>query len=410
MILPNEGTVAWEKEVLFYRHATPRQVRERAADYGILTDSYRRNMLRRGIFRFASFRDPVPAFENKAQPDEKIIEASTGLTALEKEVLDFILKDQNVTVGAISRSVNRPWGISSETVIKLIDSLRSKHYEINLDTASRQVYVPHAMSRHFEPSDFKYYHDRIRIGIVSDTHIGSKYQQMTLLHDAYKIFDDKEVDFIVHAGDVFDGFNHYRGHLQELFLTDAKEQLDYAVKYYPKSKRDGIKTYVIGGQHDECFKKQNGYNIVEHLCEKREDLVYRGFYSTNFKIKEQVVSLYHAGGGVSYARSYRVQKIVEGLVGHILPEIRKDASKINLIPTLIAFGHWHVAFHLPNYMGTDAVAVPCLQTQTTYLQQKGLSPDIGCAVADVYMNQDNQLGATRVEFINMSGQTKENNY
>ena len=41
---------------------------------------------------------------------------------------------------------------------------------------------------------------KVKIGIVSDTHFGSIWQQVTALHQAYDYFEKEKVDFCVHAG------------------------------------------------------------------------------------------------------------------------------------------------------------------------------------------------------------------
>jgi predicted phosphodiesterase/biotin operon repressor len=324
------------------------------------------------------------------------------LEDLEAQVLG-LLKKQSCSVGTLSRLINPPLGVSRETVIKLVDSLRAKHYQVELDEATKEVSVPDIPTKEFEPTQFQYYRKVYKIGFASDTHIGSKYSQMSLLYDAYSIFDDNKVDFIIHPGDLFDGNGMYRGHDQEVFLHGAKEQREYARDNYPKSRR-GIKTYVIGGQHDRSFYKHQGYDILEHLCEERDDLVYRGFYKATYQIKDVIIEAQHPGGGVSYARSYRPQKIVENMVGSL---IYVEGVPI---PHIVAFGHWHIPLHLPLYMGVDVIACPCFQRQTPYLEQLGLMPVVGCAIATITLDEVGKLSSTKVEFVNMNHRIIEKDY
>lgn len=322
----------------------------------------------------------------------------SGLSLIEQQVLG-IVKAGAVSVGEISRQIDR----SSETVIKVMDSLNEKHYEVTLDDVSRQVTIPQIPSKIFEPTEFKYFKKYYRIGLVSDTQICSKYQQMSLLYDAYKDFDDRQVDFILHAGDLGDGLNMYRGHHNEVFKHGAKEQKDYIAENYPTSKR-GRRTYFVGGQHDFCWFKQNGYDILEAICEKRKDLVYRGFFDAQFDIKGLGIRLHHPGGGVAYARSYKLQKYIENLIGFVtsIPTARA--------PILLVSGHVHIPVHLPLYMGIDAMSMPCFQSQTPYLAEKGLMPVVGYAVAEIYLDKDNNLSSTKIEFIIQNAQIKQWDY
>jgi hypothetical protein len=232
---------------------------------------------------------------------------------------------------------------------------------------------------------------------------------MTLLYDAYKIFDERETDFNLHCGDVFDGTKMYRGHEQEVFLHNSGQQLEYGIQHYPMSKRNR-KTYAIGGQHDYCFLKREGYNIIEHLCDKRKDLVYRGYFNARFKVKDFLLELQHPGGGTSYAWSYGIQKAQEGITGHVVSVARNKPDALLNLPLVIFWGHWHVAIHIPNYMGIDSVALPCFQAQTIYLQQKKLQPVIGCAIGEIWLNQAGNIASTKIEFIRMGDRLRENDY
>jgi len=323
-----------------------------------------------------------------------------SLTELETRVLS-IVKGLPSSVGEISRQVDR----SRETVIKTIDSLRAKDYEIELDEMSRQVTIPQEPSKEFKPTEITYFKKFLRAGLVSDTQIGSKYQQLTLLHDAYADFDKRHVDFVLHAGDVFDGVGVYSGQDVEIFMHDpfGDQQVKYASQNYPKL-ASGRRTYLIGGQHDRVFYKRHARNIIRMLCKERKDLIDRGFFFAKFKVKNAMIALQHPGGGVAYARSYKMQKIVENIVGFI-SSMPKSKS-----PQVMAFGHWHIPCYLPNYMGVDAFSLPCFQAQTPYLAEKGLMPVVGYAVADLYFDESNNLTSTKIEFINMASQVKLNDY
>jgi len=268
---------------------------------------------------------------------------------------------------------------------------------------SRQVSIPQEPSKEFQPTEFKYFKKFYRIGLVADTQMCSKYQQVTLLHDAYADFKQRMVDFILHAGDLVDGKNMYRGQANEVFKQGSDEQADYVIQNYPKIER-GPKTYVIGGQHDRSFYRDGGYNIIRAICKERKDLVDRGFYKAEFVIKGLKIGLQHPGGGVAYARSYRMQKIIENMMGfmHSIPTAEA--------PILQIFGHWHIPCHLPSYMGIDAVSLPCFQSQTPYLEQKGLMPVVGYAIAEIQLDGNNNLTSTKIEFIIQNAKIIKNDY
>ena len=57
---------------------------------------------------------------------------------------------------------------------------------------------------------------RIRIGHITDTHIGSDYFNDKRMYQAFEEFRKAGVDFITHSGDVSEGMSHRPGHIYEL--------------------------------------------------------------------------------------------------------------------------------------------------------------------------------------------------
>jgi len=386
--LPPKGTPEAERLIRFYSNCSDEDINALFLKYGYKN---------RHSF-MASMNTIYGMKRSRVVTHPEPISPSSDLTDLESNVLRLV-QHSAISVGEISRQVDR----SSETIIKTIDSLRAKHYDVVLDEHRHQVSVPQVPDKTFEATAFEYFRHFYRVGIVSDTHICSKYQQMTLLYDAYKEFDEKKVDFILHGGDVGDGQNMYRGHENEVFRHGAREHRDYIVENYPTSARN-TNTYIIGGQHDFCWYKQNGYNMLEEICERRQDLIFRGFFDAKFKIKDLEIGLNHPGGGVSYARSYRIQKYIENMIGFI------TSIPLAITPVLQLFGHWHIPCHLPMYMGVDAVSLPCFQSQTPYLTEKGLMPVVGYAIAEIRLDDAYNMTGVRIEFINLNAHIIENDY
>lgn len=86
---------------------------------------------------------------------------------------------------------------------------------------------------------------KFKLGIISDTHIGSQWQQITLCREAYKIFQEQGVVDVLHGGDITDGTNMRPGHSAELHVHGNDPTTEYIVKNYPVV--DGITTHLIGG-------------------------------------------------------------------------------------------------------------------------------------------------------------------
>lgn len=205
-----------------------------------------------------------------------------------------------------------------------------------------------------------------KIGIVSDTHIGSRYQQLESLWKFYEKCSREGITTILHCGDITDGYNMYPGQAFELFLQGEKAQTDYVVENYPHV--DGIETLLVGGNHDESFWKKNGTDICYNISLQRPDILYKGFYLANFNIGNVNICLHHGDGGVAYARSYKLQKLAQA----------KFEDKNNPNPNILVVGHYHVTCVIPDYIGSYLIQMPCFQASTPmYMGRKGLNADIG---------------------------------
>jgi predicted phosphodiesterase len=238
---------------------------------------------------------------------------------------------------------------------ELIESLEAQGYRVTLDKPNeRQVPLEAPIE------------GKVRFGVVSDTHLGHKNQQLTHLHDFYDRAKDWGAQFMLHGGDLVDGQNMHRDQQFELFKHGVDAQANYAIENFPKlvSKRGKtLPTYVIGGNHDGSGWNDVGANVLRQLDDGRDDITFLGAPTATFHHGPLRIMLMHPDGGGGYARSYKLQKIVEGF-------------EANTKPHILFAGHWHIQCHV-NVRNVDAFAMPCFQSQTAYIKRKGLQPVIG---------------------------------
>ena len=210
------------------------------------------------------------------------------------------------------------------------------------------------------------------VGIVSDTHLCSTEEKMDELHTFYAIMKKEDIKMVFNCGDIVAGWNVYRGQENEVHTFGAKNQANYAVKYYPKVK--GIKTYFITGNHDLSFWKASGIDIGELIAAKRKDMVYLGQEQGDIEINGVKVRLMHPEGGGAYALSYKAQKIAEQI-----PSGQK--------PHLLLFGHWHTA-HYFFYRNIHIINAGSFEGQTSFLLRKGINPIIGGWTMEIRIADD----------------------
>lgn len=226
--------------------------------------------------------------------------------------------------------------------------------------------------------------DHLSLGIVGDTHLGSRFEQLTALKDFYQQCDDHNdgegVNAFIHGGDFVQGtYKMHRGMEHEVHLLSAEGQVGYSVDVYPKS-RHGTKTYAISGNHDDSWINESGVNIIRQIGSRRDDIKYIGRDAQYLSLKspdgDRELRLYtvHPAGGMSYAKSYKPQKITEAIP-------IKEGTQVACIH------HYHT-YGVFEYQETVALMVPCFQGQYPYLVRLHLYPSIGGIILDVDFDDD----------------------
>ena len=323
--------------------------------------------------------------------DLKNVPGNLELTA--KKMVVMLQRRGNLSMSDLSRRLNK----SKQHIVKLIDNITKAGFSIELDKVRKRVTLYRHNDSSLERSNVEmtYFGDVVRFGVVGDMQFGSKYQQETRLNECYEIGEREGIHAMLNPGDVHDGIRMYRGQEQEIFLHGADEQRDYAIEHYPRSNL--FKTHMISGNHDLVFKKIAGYDIVKGLCAARDDLVYEGEICADFTFQNIIVRLLHPTGGVAYARSYKPQKIAEGMTAAAIDELRGGDPEA--LPHMLVMGHWHVT-NYGRHMGVHCVCAPCLQAQTPYLAAKGLQPEIGMIIVHMLLHENN-ITRFQIEYFHM---------
>lgn len=218
-------------------------------------------------------------------------------------------------------------------------------------------------------------------GLVSDTHLGSKFEAIDQLHTFYEICKKRRVDFMLHSGDLVDGSaSMHKGFLYDLHKLGADDQINYVIDSYPNN---GLKTYYILGNHDYSHEKANGTNIAKPITSKREDLIYLGDVEADLNINGIKIRLYHAGSN-AYAISYPMQKYINSIQGGAKPNI-------------ICAGHLHSSYYLP-YRNIHAIGAGCFEWQTSWMRSKGMQAVVGGWIVTV-RHHKGEVQSISTEFV-----------
>ena len=211
--------------------------------------------------------------------------------------------------------------------------------------------------------------EHISLLLISDTHLCSKFDRVDILRYLYQEAEDRNVDYILHSGDVVEGLSGRPQQIFELKEVSYTAQRDYTIDKYPKS---DIPTYMIAGNHDLWWVKQCGADIVKDICDRRDDLHYLGSDCEDLMIGKLRCRLYHGAKGQSYAKSYRLQKYLDSIPSEELPHILQT-------------GHIHQSFYMKQG-NTHCFQTSCLQDLTPFERSQGYNNDKSCWWVEVDMD------------------------
>lgn len=203
----------------------------------------------------------------------------------------------------------------------------------------------------------------VRYGLISDSHIGNTCFDVGLMDLAARVFKQRKVDFVIHAGDICDGFyTHRPGHAFELEHIGADEQADRAVEELSKIEQE---VFLITGNHTwNTFFKNAGMDIGRAIAERAKNVNYLGNAYGEIELANNVIlRTIHPSGGTAYALSYKPQKIIEQIEGGKKPNV-------------LHIGHFHKAEYL-FYRNIHCFQAGCLEGQTQYMRDKGISAHKG---------------------------------
>lgn len=233
---------------------------------------------------------------------------------------------------------------------ELVDYVNGEIVKLNKPVQQQDVYQIPSKS------------EQLKLLALSDTHFGSKWDNVKLVNYAYELAEQKGADLVIHSGDLVEGDYHNKRpeHIYQVKAHGLEEQLNYFCKHYPKS---NVPTYYITGNHDLTFMKTGGADIGKMVQREREDLTYLGADLANIKVGKINIMLRHGSGGSSYAKSYKLQKYCETIPAAELPD-------------MIFQGHLHFSGFFIN-RGIHCFNVPSLQSYTPYAKSLGLPEEKG---------------------------------
>ena len=200
-----------------------------------------------------------------------------------------------------------------------------------------------------------------KIAVVSDTHLGSKYQQLTNLREFYDCAQKSGCEAVYHCGDLFDGMTMRKGHEYECFIYGIEDLIKYTTDNYPSS----LPTYLIGGNHDHSMRRQCGLDVIRVLAELLPHFNYLGPHNA-YKLHDKLkLAIFH-GNGMGAASNRLIRTFDTAC---------KDWER----PDVVLNGHLHHWNIIPDYGKQKSLLVQlaCFKGTTDFDRSKSRSPQIG---------------------------------
>jgi len=237
-----------------------------------------------------------------------------------------------------------------------------------------------------------YNNNWIKFGVISDTHLNSKYQRLDVLNHAYDLFELEGVKDVFMAGNPIDGYG--RLNQFDVFNIGTDSQIKYFLENYPQKK--GITTHFITADDHEGWIIQREHINIGELIElkaekmRRNNLHFLGHIEADVQIKvgkkPTIIRLFHPGGGTAYSLSYKPQKIIESLQGGDKPDI-------------LLVGHFHKMGYF-QWRNVKVILASCIEDQTPFMRKKHIAAHIGFYIVKAHIAPDGSINRLIPEAIN----------
>jgi predicted phosphodiesterase/transposase-like protein len=306
-----------------------------------------------------------------------------------KTVVLAALKQHPHTVAALAARLKITEGLAHEMCKALYDEGHNVFRNSENVYSVEKTPVPYshdAKIYEFESDARGYY----KFGVVSDTHLCSKYYRPDVLNSLYQWFANEGITRVYHAGNWIEGEAPFNKHDISVHGMDA--QCRYLAEHYPHV--PGITTYAVtGDDHEGWIAQREGVDIGRYAERTmrdagRDDWVNLGYMESFISLRHQrthrtsQMLVMHPGGGSAYALSYQPQKIVESLAG---------GEK----PAVLLIGHYHKLEFL-NVRNTWVLQCGTTKDQDPFLRKKRIEVHIGGSILELWQDDGGAIPDARV--------------
>lgn len=209
---------------------------------------------------------------------------------------------------------------------------------------------------------------------ISDTRLGSKSQQLSILNDIYRKAQEQGIHNVILCGNISAGLKPITD-TESNFIDDTQAQIDYIVANYPKY--EGMKTYFIMGKEDNKHLKKNNINIGKRISQQRPDMIYLGKDLCDITVDRAKMQVMSSQLAKTYTTSYRAQQTI-------------DAYRSEDKPDILLYGGL-LQMEKFTYRGVSCISVPSVVATDKEMKTKRYANTIGAWYVTVETDEKGKL-------------------
>ncbi|MBR1386206.1 MAG: hypothetical protein IJ568_05210 [Bacilli bacterium] len=236
----------------------------------------------------------------------------------EQELISLLDKEKSLTQVCSNLELNK------YEILGLVSSIRGKGQNIIVKRLDDDIYlINHGEREIKDKNSFSLNTDNnheFKFVAFSDTRLGSKSEQLSILNDIYRKAHEMGYNNAILCGNISAGLYPITDIYAETnFIDDTYQQVDYIKDNYPYV--EGMKTYFITGKVDDTHLKKNKVNIGKRISQVRSDMIYLGDNSCDVFIDNVRMQVLCSKLGKTYTVSYRTQQQVDSFRSEDKPDI-----------------------------------------------------------------------------------------
>jgi len=215
----------------------------------------------------------------------------------------------------------------------------------------------------------------VKFTVISDLHMGHNRYRPDILDHAIRNSKRQGSEFYCIPGDILEGMSGREGHIYELSVIGASNQLDYGVQQLSQVEKP-IFAITATNSHDGWYSSKNnaGFEVGPELERRIPNLEFLGYDEADLILDSGIkIRMSHPGDGTAYAISYKLQKYVNALPGGQKPDI-------------LLQGHYHKAMYM-FYRNIHCFDAGTLCDQTIFMKKKQTPAMTGYWIIDAWANK-----------------------